>query len=74
MDEKKQEQFEVRAMIDTPDGGSVCLPTSEMDAWRRGQEQLKQGDPEALKRLEQLQEEGQRFLEEMISKALKAKE
>ena len=71
MDEKKQE---LRVEVEHPDGGSVWLPISEVDAWRRGQEKLRQGDPEALKQLEQQKSEDRKFLAELIAEALKAKE
>ena len=56
------DQKEMRVMVETNDGQTIWLPASQVEAWKRGQEKLAQGDPEALKRKEQLKSELRRKL------------
>lgn len=49
-----QEQEEPRVALEAFNGHLVWVPISKAEAWKRGQEKLKAGDPEALMRLEEL--------------------
>ena len=73
MEDKKQTS-NLRVEVEGRDGHSVWLPAGEVAAWRRGQEKLRQGDPEALKRLEQRISAGQRFVKDWLKQAPRPKD
>ena len=56
---------QARAILEGRDGHPVWLPTDKVQAWKQGQEALKQEDPEAIRRKEQLAAAIERRLKEL---------
>ena len=44
-------------LVETENGLMAEIPEEKLEAWKRGQEKLKNKEPEAIKRAEQLQSE-----------------